>query len=119
MSKGEQARDARIAFWVTLAFGILVVGLSGLMGGYWFLQLEPRLRVEAEANARLIADNQAAALVEALSPAKGAIALSDLTAAIDRILLSTDPVSKRPYVLGLSLDLDESVLPIAALQVGL
>jgi signal transduction histidine kinase/CheY-like chemotaxis protein len=103
----EEARDARVVLLVNVAFALLALIGTGALVGSWFFLLKPRLQVAAEAQAKLIAQAQSGALSEAfgIEPDRR---IARLTEAMDKILLSTDPTTQKPYILGVSVEFDES-----------
>jgi signal transduction histidine kinase/CheY-like chemotaxis protein/HPt (histidine-containing phosphotransfer) domain-containing protein len=111
MSDAEERRDARVALLVTLAFVALALAGLVMAVGVWTLVLQPRLVDAAAAHARQIAGGQAATLAEALPRTGGTVDAADLAAAMDRVLLSTDPAANEPYVRGLTVELDEAIAP--------
>ncbi|MEE4378356.1 MAG: ATP-binding protein [Candidatus Competibacteraceae bacterium] len=96
----------RIVSQLTLSFILLAVAVAGLTAVYWFVLLQPRLLVAAEANAKLVARAQAVPLAEVLQPRGDTVSVSQVTAAMDKILLATDPTTGQPFVVGLALELD-------------
>lgn len=107
---GSRANDRSIYRFISLAFVLLALALQGLMAAYWGLLMEPRLREEAEASAKLIAQAQAAPLAQVFTQNSAGTRAGDLTTALDRMLLSTDPTTHQPYVLGVALELDYEVV---------
>ena len=106
MNSGDETRDARAAPLVMLAFVALAAVVVIMAIGVWNYVLTPRLSAAADAHARQIAAAQAATLAEALPQGGGAVDVADLRAAMDRVLLSTDPAAGQPYVRGIAVELD-------------
>ncbi|GAB6040721.1 hybrid sensor histidine kinase/response regulator [Endothiovibrio diazotrophicus] len=98
---------------ISLIFLILAGSLTALMGAYWMLVLEPQLNANAQANARVLAQAQAQALADALSPVDGEVRPQWLTAAMDEILILTDPNTGTPFVRGISVEVDYDVVHAA------
>ena len=96
---------------ISLIFLILAGSLTAMMGAYWMLVLEPQLNANAQANARVLAQAQAQALADALSPVDGEVRPQWLTAAMDEILILTDPNTGTPFVRGISVEVDYDVVP--------
>ncbi|MGB5062235.1 MAG: ATP-binding protein [Candidatus Competibacter sp.] len=103
----------RIVFQLTLSFMLLVVAVAGVTAVYWFVLLQPRLFLAADANAKLLAQAQAVLLAEVLQPRGDTISINEVITAMDKILLATDPATGQPLVVGLTLELDYEVIPAA------
>jgi len=97
---------------ITLMFVALAVILEALIVFYWTAFLEPHLRTDAEAGMRAMAQSHAQALTEVLSPIKGEIRRDQISKAMDQILLLTDPTTKNPYILAVTLEMDYDVLKV-------
>lgn len=103
----------RIVFQLTLSFMSLVLAVAGVTAVYWFVLLQPRLFLAADANAKLLAQAQAVPLAEVLQPRGDTISVNEVIAAMDKILLVTDPATGQPLIVGLMLELDYEVIPAA------
>jgi len=110
--RAQQQTD-RTAAQLTLPFLLLALAIAGITAVYWFILLQPRLLLAADANAKLVAQAQAISLAEVLQPRGDTISVSQVTAAIDKIFLATDPVTDQPLIVGLALELDYGVVPAA------
>jgi two-component system sensor histidine kinase/response regulator len=109
MNSADEAPDVRVAPLVTLAFAALAAAVIVMAVAVWNFVLQPRLSAAADAHARQIAAAQAATLAEVLPRGAGTVGVADLRAAMDRVLLSTDPAADQPYVRGVAVELDPSV----------
>lgn len=112
---GHHARRQadRIVFQLTLSFMSLVLAVAGVTAVYWFVLLQPRLFLAADANAKLLAQAQAVPLAEVLQPRGDTISVNEVIAAMDKILLAADPATGQPLIVGLTLELDYEVIPAA------
>ncbi|MGE0082524.1 MAG: ATP-binding protein, partial [Thiohalomonadaceae bacterium] len=98
-SRNQQARLA-------LLFLFLGTALVALVGGYWFMVLEPRLLADAQASAGALAHSQSRNLADALVTS---IELRDprpLRDAMDEILVLVDPNTGASFVEGLEVKVD-------------
>jgi len=109
----EPGSDSRIFGLITAAFGLLAVALVALAIAYWQAIMRPGLIERAETTSKLIAHAQVAAIADALAGVKGNGAQSLVGTAMDGMLLSIDPRTAQPYVLGLSLEIDYETVPVA------
>ncbi|HRX71336.1 MAG: response regulator [Gammaproteobacteria bacterium] len=100
----------RIVFQLTLSFLLLALAVGGVTVFYWFFLLQPRLLLAAETNAKLLAQAQAVSLAEVLQPRGDPVSVSEVEAAMDKILLATDPATDQPLIVGLALELDYNVV---------
>ncbi len=96
----------RSLFQITLSFALLALAVMGVTTVYWLAILQPRLYLEADANAKLQAQSQAVLLAEVLQPRDQPTAMHEVTAVMDKILLITNPSTKQAFFIGLSLELD-------------
>ncbi|MEZ5583316.1 MAG: ATP-binding protein [Candidatus Competibacteraceae bacterium] len=103
-------RTDRTVFQLTLSFVLLALAVAAVTAIYWFVLLQPRLFIAAEANAKLVAKAQAVSLAEELQPRGDRISVTEVTAAMDKVLLATDPATRQPFVVGLALELDYEVV---------
>ncbi|MCP5420048.1 MAG: response regulator [Gammaproteobacteria bacterium] len=104
----------RTVFQLTLSFALLALAVAGVTVVYWFILLQPRLLLAADANAKLLGQSQAIPLAEVLQPRGEPISVSEVTTAMDKVLLVTDPATDQPLIVGLALELDYDVIPAAA-----
>ncbi|MCP5157809.1 MAG: response regulator [Gammaproteobacteria bacterium] len=106
---GQQTN--RIIFQLTLSFILLALAVASVTAIYWFVLLQPRLLLAADANAKLLAQAQAIPLAEVLQPRGDRISVNEVTVAMDKILLATDPATNQPFIVGLALELDYEIVP--------
>ena len=95
---------------VGVLFLLLAASLAGLMYGYWSLVIQPRLYLEAESNAKILAESQAKMIAASLSTTQDALSQDDIDQLSDQVLVFIDPIQQQPYFLGLSLELDYDVI---------
>jgi len=95
---------------VASLFLLLAISLESLMYIYWNFVLDPRLRIEAESNAKILAESQAKIVSTALSSLSDSITQDDIDQLTDQVLVFIDPELKRPYFLGIALELDYEAL---------
>jgi len=95
---------------VATLFLLLAISLESLMYVYWTFVLDPRLRTEAESNAKILAESQAKIISAALSSRLQAITQEDIDELTDQVLVFIDPELNRPYFLGISLEIDYEVV---------
>jgi len=95
---------------VASLFLFLAISLEILMSVYWYYVLNPRLLLEAESNAKIVAESQAKIISNALSSRSQTITQNDIDELSDQVLVFIDPELKRPYFLGISLELDDDVI---------
>ncbi len=113
----QKANAAIFQSRITLIFLLLAAGLEGLMAVYWTAVLEPQLTAKAEVTARALANSYRYAVVDALDEAiKGEAAVSQIVKEMDnalsRILLLRDPDSGSPFILGVEIESDYSVVKV-------
>ncbi|NJN46323.1 MAG: hypothetical protein HC808_07425 [Candidatus Competibacteraceae bacterium] len=106
VSHHDRRRADRIVSQLTLSFILLAVAVAGLTAVYWFVLLQPRLLVAAEANAKLVAQAQAVSLAEVLQPRGDKISMIEVATEMDKTLLVVDPATGKPFIVGLTLELD-------------
>jgi len=94
----------------TLLFLFLAISLAALMFAYWHSVLQPRLLLEAESQAKFLAESQANTVAGFLSYKKQKISLDDINELSDQILVRIDPELNAPFFLGLSLELDPELI---------
>lgn len=99
---------------VAVLFLLLAAGLSGLMYGYWSLVIQPRLYLEAESNAKILAESQAKMIASSLAATQSPLTQADFYELSDQVLIFVDPMLQQPYFLGLTLELDTEVMSIDA-----
>ncbi len=81
----------RIFLRISLAFFLLVRLLGSVMLTYWNRVLEPRLAQESQLHAKILADTQSHRIISALHRAQDRGELSELEAALKRMLAIKDP----------------------------
>jgi len=113
-------RHVKTHVLVAILFLFLAVSLEALMYGYWSFVLQPRLYVEAESKAKILAESQAALIASALSTQQSVITQDSFDELSDQVLVFVDPALKRPYFLGVALELDGEVVGsgVAALDLA-
>ncbi|MGQ0800975.1 MAG: response regulator [Pseudomarimonas sp.] len=99
---------------VILVFVLLAVILELGLVAYWNLLLEPRLRREAQLQAQVLAQAQAAPIAQSLSTEAEQDRLLRLDETIDAIMLLRDPVHETPFFGALKLRIDYSSLAATA-----
>ena len=97
---------------ITIFFVVLTIVLEGSLALYWMRSLEPRLREEAQSQASVLAQSQAALLTAALAAAPDQRDRA-LTAALDQLLLLRDPASEQPYFDAIQVEVDHDALDAA------
>ena len=95
---------------VTVIFVAVALLIEGLLAGYWVLVLQPRLRVEAESQAKILAESQAPVLATALATAPASERQARITETLDRILLLRDETTSTPFFLSVRMQVDSSAL---------
>lgn len=103
-------KTQRIYWIISLIFIVLGVSLQALTLLYWNRVIEPRLRLEAQSQANILASSQSEKLADALVSSRRDKRKTVLTETINEILLFSDPATYNPYFLGLDLDLDYDVI---------
>lgn len=95
-------------------FLLLAVGLEGLMCVYWMAILEPQLMNKAEVTARALAQSHVHAIAESLMTENADTdqVIRDMEKAINRILLLRDPHTGSPFILGVEIMVDYSVVAV-------
>jgi len=99
-------------FLVASLFLFLAFSLGILISVYWHYVLNPRLLVEAESNAKILAESQAKIISSQLTSISQLLTQSDIDDLNDQVLVFIDPELERPYFLGISLELDDEVIEI-------
>ncbi|NRB41512.1 MAG: response regulator [Pseudomonadales bacterium] len=95
---------------ISLVFLLLVIFFVGSLFQYWYNVLDPRLRLAAITQAEILSQSQAGLLSKAFDVYEGEQREKALQAAIEEILLVTDPSIKEPFVKGISLEVDYDVV---------
>jgi len=113
MNSPETHGIRRSLIVITLVFTLLAIAIQGLMLLYWSSVLEPRLRLESDSQAKVLAQSQASILANTLTSATGEQRIEGLTAAINQALLLADPDTGTPFFMGIGLDIDYDTLPAA------
>lgn len=96
--------------WVTLIFIFLAACITGLLGTYWMLGLEPRLRSDAKTHAHALAQSQAVALSYALQPIDGLVDPQNVENAVDEVLILSDENTDLPFIVGMEIEIDYDVV---------
>ncbi len=113
MNSPETHGIRRSLIAITVVFTLLAIAVQGLMLLYWSSVLEPRLRLEADSQAKVLAQSQASILANTLTSATGEQRIQGLSSAINQALLLADPVTDTPFFMGIGLDIDYDTLPAA------
>jgi len=100
----------RYSTLVATAFLLLTLVLEAGLALYWKLILLPRLHDEANQQAQVLAQSQAALLTSALSVEGTEERARQLTAGIDQLLLLRNPRRDAPFFVDLGLELDYDVV---------
>jgi two-component system, sensor histidine kinase and response regulator len=100
-----------LAWRVTLIFALLMLLVETGLFGYWRLLLQPRLRGEAQTQATVLAQSQAALLSEALSSAPAQLR-SKTQDTIDQLLLLKTEAGATIFT-GVALELDFDALNVS------
>ena len=87
----------RSPFQITLSFALLAIAVICVSTVYWLAVLQPRLYIEAEANATLQAQAQAVLLAEVLEPREQPTTKHSVEAVMDNIMLITNPSTEQPF----------------------
>lgn len=87
----------------------LAISLQVLLAGYWIQILEPKLREEATADAKLISGAQATQIENVLAAMLEDGNQDPLFEVIDRLLLYKEPSTGKNFFLGIRLELDEEL----------
>ena len=101
---------------INLMFVILAMLLGSLLFFYWINDLEPRLKAEKIASASMVAHAQSEIIETAILAVDGEIKPEAITEAMDQILPLTDSSTDTPFIDGVMLQVDPSVIKIAAGQ---
>jgi signal transduction histidine kinase/CheY-like chemotaxis protein/HPt (histidine-containing phosphotransfer) domain-containing protein len=101
----------RAALLVSVTFVVLGLALSGLLARYWYAVLQPRLRDEAAAQARILAWSQAPLISHALSEVDEPDGVQHLVNSLDDILLLADPSTGQAFFQSVDLEVDYSAVP--------
>jgi len=104
------ARDSKSNIRMSLLFFMLVVTIESLMFVHWKLVLEPRIRVEADANAQIIAESQARLISQSLISNQGILKLNTVNDIMDRTLILKDSLLNEPFFIGVSVEIDPEAL---------
>jgi signal transduction histidine kinase/CheY-like chemotaxis protein len=100
-----------LAWRVTIIFALLMLLIEAGLFAYWRLLLQPRLRGEAQTQATVLAQSQAALLSEALS-SEPAQLRSKAQAAVDQLLLLKTDAGATIFT-GVALELDFDALNVS------
>lgn len=102
-------QSSKVYLQITIAFVFLTIALEGLLFGYWFFMLQPRLFHEAKVDANLISQAQAFSLAYVIQAPDEVLNSSDVTMAMDKILMSEDTATHIPYIQSITLELDSEL----------
>ncbi|MCW8958851.1 MAG: response regulator [Gammaproteobacteria bacterium] len=91
-----------------LVFLLLTAVTTSLFGIYWLWVLEPRLEADARTQANIMAHSHAWLLSDALDSSEGE-QRQELEWTMDEILVLTDPITGKPFIEGISVELDGSL----------
>ncbi|MBF0445680.1 MAG: hypothetical protein HQL68_08820 [Magnetococcales bacterium] len=95
---------------LSLLFVILIVGVIGGVGNYWFFELEPRLNREAQSHAQILATAMADSLSVRIPVAGKNKSHALIRRDLERMLLLTDPNTGVPFILQVSIEWDTDLL---------
>ncbi len=113
------ASGLRTHLTISAIFLLLFASFVFSLGRYWQGTLEPRLHLTAETQARILAQSQAAALVEAIEHGRSDRLRERLFDLMQEILIVEDPATGGRIVLGLGLQMDYESVPVARGSVDL
>ncbi len=102
--------DSRNYTKINLLFLLMIMAIESLMLGYWLLILEPRIRIEADANAQIIAASQGQLISQVLLSKDGQLQKNKVNDVIDNTLLMKDPLLQKPFFLGINLEIDPEIV---------
>ncbi|XOV77773.1 MAG: response regulator [Aestuariibacter sp.] len=91
---------------ISAVFILLAVSLQLSLAIYWSQVLQPKLRSEAEADSKIIAESQSAHLLNALLDVQEMDELTILEDALDKLMLYQEPTSGRAFFNAIELELD-------------
>ncbi|MCB1894330.1 MAG: hypothetical protein H6945_07895 [Zoogloeaceae bacterium] len=97
---------------ITAVFVLLFASFVFSLARYWTGSLEPRLYLTAETQARILAQSQAAALLETIEHGAPGLLRDKLFDLMQEILLVEDPATGGRIVLGLDLQIDYEAVPV-------
>ena len=97
---------------ITLMFILLILVMIFLLLLFWFFVMRNQLRANAKANLDVIAQSQAQMLVEYIDPHANGFNREKILNSISAILLLKDPVTKLPFITGIKLEIDRSIVKI-------
>ncbi len=104
------ATKKNIQVLITILFLFIFAAMVSLVAIYWLFILEPRLKLSVESNYRVVATLQAKILADILSMPVDNLTRNRLIRAIENMLLLEDPVTKRPFIVKMSMTLDYDVI---------
>jgi len=104
------AKDSRSYLKISLLFFVMVFAIETMMLMYWHMILEPRLRLEADANAQILAESQGRLIAQSLLSNQGYLQLNTVNDVVEGTLLLTDPLLDKPFFIGISMELDKDAL---------
>lgn len=89
-----------------MIFAGLTLIFQGLLIVYWTGVAAPRIKYEAETVAKAMAQFQSYTIADVLTPREGHVAFNNVTKAMDIAILPTNPATGKPFIEGISLDVD-------------
>ena len=95
---------------ISAFFLLLIASLVVSLSRYWINTLQPRLYSNAETQAQILAQSQAAILTKTLEYGKTETLQANLYQAVQEILITTDPSIGGRMVTGLSLAIDYDLI---------
>jgi diguanylate cyclase len=96
----------RLARSLAVIFALLGVLATTLLTLHWFLILEPTLRADARSHLLLLAQSQAQGIEQRLGMGDPERMREELQATLTGLLLVKDPSMDRPFIRGITLELD-------------
>ncbi len=104
------AEDSKSNVKMTLLFFMLAITIEILMFAHWIFILEPRIQLEADANAQIIAESQGRLISQSLLSSQGSVQLKTVNAIMEKTLLLKDPLLNKPFFIGISIEIDPESL---------
>ncbi len=102
----DRAGGWRNHLLISLVFLLLLASFVISLGRYWQNTLKPRLYLAAETQAKILAQSQAAILLEALEHSKAEQRAQKLYDALQEIMIVEDPAIGGRIVMGIALQID-------------
>lgn len=94
---------------ISVVFVILAICLQVSLAFYWLNILQPKLKDEAAANAKIIAQSQSSQLLDVLQNAQLDDDMEPVESMLDQLLLYQEPGTGLPFFKQISLELDTSL----------